>query len=136
MPRKRLPAKGIGVKLRQARNERNLSLRELAEAISVTQSYISKLETGGVKEPSGGCLIRLASYFGWTIEELREYFVSAEEEKNDQQIKQLEQKLADVPEINIFIEASKPLVRSTDFSTKKLYLGLLESFQGSRKTTP
>ena len=53
----------LGEKLRQLRQERNLTQPDLAEALGIEQSYLSKLETGK-SLPSGDVLNRILEVFG------------------------------------------------------------------------
>ena len=50
-------------------NKENMSQRELADAINVTQASISRWETNQLSI-SGGNLIKLATYFKVTTDEL------------------------------------------------------------------
>jgi transcriptional regulator with XRE-family HTH domain len=59
----------VGEKLRQLRQEKNLTQPELAEALGIEQSYLSKLETGK-SLPSGDVLNRILEVFGLGLEEL------------------------------------------------------------------
>ena len=127
--------KGLGVKLSSARKQRNISLQMLGEAISVSPSYLSKVEKGITNDVSGFYLVRIAGYFGWTIGELQECYLSVEEEEANRQIKQLEQELVELPQVQQFIEASRPLlIGDASFSRKKLYLTFLQSFPRSNQT--
>lgn len=57
----------VGEKLRQLRQERNLTQPELADALGIEQSYLSKLETGK-SLPSGEVLNRILEVFGLSLE--------------------------------------------------------------------
>ncbi len=60
----------FGEKLRQLRIQRGLTLKELADALGYkTHAYISELESGK-KLPTAGLALRVARYFGVTIDEL------------------------------------------------------------------
>lgn len=57
----------VGEKLRQLRQERNLTQPELSDALGIEQSYLSKLETGK-SLPSGDVLNRILSVFDTDLE--------------------------------------------------------------------
>lgn len=59
----------IGTNVQRLRNERSMSQHELAIAINVHQSHISKIERGD-KKPSIELLKTLAGYFGITVDDL------------------------------------------------------------------
>lgn len=52
----------IGEKIKQLRNERKLSMRELGEKLGISHAHISKMESG-VNSPSMDLLEKLAKYF-------------------------------------------------------------------------
>ena len=54
----------FGQHLRQLRNQAGLSLRELATALDVNFTYVSKIELGHVAPPSEEVLRKLASVLG------------------------------------------------------------------------
>lgn len=58
----------IGKRIRELREEKNLSQEEVANAIGVTKQMISHYE-GGVNVPRGGKIRKLAELFGVTEEE-------------------------------------------------------------------
>lgn len=60
---------GIGANVQRLREQRSLSQGELADAVKVHQSHISKIERGK-KLPSIEVLQGLANYFGVTVDEL------------------------------------------------------------------
>lgn len=61
----------VGEKLRQLRQEKNLTQPELAETLGIEQSYLSKLENGK-SLPSGDVLKRILDAFGLSLEQLIE----------------------------------------------------------------
>lgn len=52
----------LGETIRQAREQRNISLRKLAEQLHMHQSYISRVEQGIFRQPSPEKLQRIAEY--------------------------------------------------------------------------
>jgi transcriptional regulator with XRE-family HTH domain len=62
---------GVGKRIRQRREELNLSLSALAEKAGVAKSYLSSLESGqGNPRPSGRTLYRIAEALGTTMSDL------------------------------------------------------------------
>lgn len=59
----------IGARLREARTARGLSLRSVAQALGVSASLISQVETGKT-QPSVSTLYALVSHLGISIDEL------------------------------------------------------------------
>jgi transcriptional regulator with XRE-family HTH domain len=53
----------LGAKLRQLRNERGISLKEMAGALGVSSAYLSALEHGRRGKPTGFMLHRIIAYF-------------------------------------------------------------------------
>jgi len=64
-----MPEQSIGTRLRIARTERGLSLRSVAQAIGVSASLISQVETGKT-HPSVSTLLALANQLGVSMDEL------------------------------------------------------------------
>jgi len=64
-----MPEASIGARLRTARTERGLSLRSVAQAIGVSASLISQVETGKT-HPSVSTLLALANHLGVSMDEL------------------------------------------------------------------
>jgi transcriptional regulator with XRE-family HTH domain len=60
----------IGLRIRRFRNERGLSLSELAEQAGVSKSHLSAIETGAGTRPGAAVLHRLASALGVTLADL------------------------------------------------------------------
>src|SRR5918995_4567642 len=65
------PAENLGGRLRQARLQANLSLREVARQLGVSASFVSQLENGK-SQPSVATLYSLARLLGVSIDELFE----------------------------------------------------------------
>lgn len=59
----------IGANVQRLRDERSMSQGELADAIGVHQTHISKIERG-VKSPSLDVAQKLAQYFGVSVDEV------------------------------------------------------------------
>jgi len=64
-----MPAEGIGARLRDARTQRGLSLRSVAQALGVSASLISQVETGKT-QPSVSTLYAIAQHLGVSLDEL------------------------------------------------------------------
>ncbi|MBO9578354.1 MAG: helix-turn-helix domain-containing protein [Microbacteriaceae bacterium] len=63
------PATSIGARLRDARTERGLSLRSVAQALGVSASLVSQVETGKT-QPSVSTLYAIANHLGVSLDEL------------------------------------------------------------------
>lgn len=64
-----MKSQNIGVRLREARMQRSMSLRSVAEALGVSASLISQVETGKT-QPSVSTLYALVSHLGISIDDL------------------------------------------------------------------
>ncbi len=64
-----MPAESIGARLRDARTQRGLSLRSVAQALGVSASLISQVETGKT-QPSVSTLYAIAQHLGVSLDEL------------------------------------------------------------------
>lgn len=60
----------FGEKLRQCRNIKRLTLREVEKGTGVSNGYLNQLEQGKVKEPSPHILYKLAAFYGAPYENL------------------------------------------------------------------
>ena len=60
----------IGERVRQRRDEMNITATELAKRAEVTKGYVSQIENGLVPRPSADVLYRLASALGTTVADL------------------------------------------------------------------
>src|SRR5918995_4998039 len=69
------PGENLGGRLRQARLQANLSLREVARQLGVSASFVSQLENGK-SQPSVATLYSLAQVLGVSIDRLFEAEVS------------------------------------------------------------
>jgi quercetin dioxygenase-like cupin family protein/DNA-binding XRE family transcriptional regulator len=63
------PGTGLGPRLRFARKQRNMSVRELAGRVGCSASLISKVERG-LSVPSVGVLYSLATVLRWSLDHL------------------------------------------------------------------
>lgn len=66
------PMKVLGERIRELREQRDLSLRELAKKLNISAPFLSDVELGR-RHPSGDVLGRLASALGTTTEDLKKY---------------------------------------------------------------
>ena len=60
----------LGQKIRQLREEKELSLNGLAEEAGISKAYLSQLENDVSKQPSAEILLKIASALGITIADL------------------------------------------------------------------
>ncbi len=125
--RPRRTSSGIGGLVKKARQNAGLSLKELAEGIGVSSTYLWKVETNAIKEPSGTVLVRLARAFGWTMDYLDYIFKSEEEKEIDTFIKTLETELSKDPKFSSLIRTSRPIQNT--LRGKKVYLALLKELK-------
>ncbi|MGN6503633.1 MAG: helix-turn-helix domain-containing protein, partial [Pseudolysinimonas sp.] len=64
-----MTAEDIGARLRDARLQRGLSLRSVAQALGVSASLISQVETGKT-QPSVSTLYAMVNHLGVSMDEL------------------------------------------------------------------
>ena len=64
--------KTLGEKIRELRDEKDLSLRELAKKIGISAAFLSDIELGR-RYPSDKILLRIAEELGISKEDLRSY---------------------------------------------------------------
>lgn len=64
-----MPTESVGSRLRDARTQRGLSLRSVAQSVGVSASLISQVETGKT-QPSVSTLFALATHLGVSLDEL------------------------------------------------------------------
>ena len=60
----------LGETLRQTRKEKNLTLRAVQERTSLSNAYLSQIETGKIERPSPNVLFKLAKLYGVPYERL------------------------------------------------------------------
>jgi transcriptional regulator with XRE-family HTH domain len=65
-----MPTNGLPENLKRLRGEKRLSQAALSREAQVSPAYLSELESGQGKRPSGQVLMRLAKALGVTIAEL------------------------------------------------------------------
>ncbi|MCH8067209.1 MAG: helix-turn-helix domain-containing protein [Nanoarchaeota archaeon] len=118
----------FGVLLRDYRIACGLRQDFVAEQIGVSASYLSKIETGVVKEPSGTFIINASNYFGWKTDELNELFEASKSKQLTARISELEAQVHDedkFPSGSVLDEKSKAVLMS-DVLAKGKYVRLLE----------
>ncbi|MHA6669967.1 helix-turn-helix domain-containing protein [Homoserinimonas sp. A447] len=71
-----MPADSVGARLREARTNHKLSLRSVAQALGVSASLISQVETGKT-QPSVSTLFAMANHLGLSLDELLDVTPSA-----------------------------------------------------------
>ena len=59
----------VGEKLRTLRLQHNLTTRQLAEELRISQAQVSRIENG-LRQPSGDLIVRIADYFGVSLDQL------------------------------------------------------------------
>jgi transcriptional regulator with XRE-family HTH domain len=64
--------KSLGEKIRQLREQKDLSLREFAKRLDVSASFVSDIELGR-RYPSDKVLVKIAAILGTSVEELQTY---------------------------------------------------------------
>ena len=62
----------LGAKIRQLREERGISLKEMAAALNVSSAYLSALEHGKRGKPTGFLLHRIIAFFNVIWDEAEE----------------------------------------------------------------
>lgn len=62
----------LGAKIRQLREERGISLKEMATALNVSSAYLSALEHGKRGKPTGFLLHRIIAFFNVIWDEAEE----------------------------------------------------------------
>ena len=62
----------LGARLRQLREERGISLKEMAAALNVSSAYLSALEHGHRGKPTGFLLHRIIAFFNVIWDEAEE----------------------------------------------------------------
>src|SRR5262245_39842809 len=61
---------GLGARIRGYREDKGLTQTALADAAGLSKTYLSELESGAGRRPSGDVLLRLADALGVTIADL------------------------------------------------------------------
>jgi transcriptional regulator with XRE-family HTH domain len=65
-----IPNGSIGSVLKFIRGSKNLSLREVEKGTGISNSYLSRIETGRVESPSFSHIKILCEYYGISIDSL------------------------------------------------------------------
>lgn len=60
----------VGARLKEARNEKNLSLRDVEEKTGITNPWVSQLEQGKCENPGVKTVMRLCDLYGISLEDL------------------------------------------------------------------
>ena len=68
----------FGRKVRQMREDRGLSLKEMAQALNLSSAYLSALEHGNRGRPSPGLVMQIIGYFNVIWDEAEELKALAE----------------------------------------------------------
>ena len=62
----------LGAKIRQLREERGISLKDMAQALNISSAYLSALEHGRRGKPTGFLLHRIIAFFNVIWDEAEE----------------------------------------------------------------
>ncbi|MGM7701345.1 helix-turn-helix domain-containing protein [Pseudalkalibacillus sp. Hm43] len=68
----------LGEKVRQARIAQQISIKELAKLVQVTEAYILNLESGIIQNPSFFTVVRIAKELGLDVYEMDKLYVDPE----------------------------------------------------------
>lgn len=71
----------FGKNIKDLRTEKNMSQKMLAEKIGVSQGAVYFWEKE-INEPTAGCIIKLATLFGVSVDELLSFDVSKDSKEN------------------------------------------------------
>ena len=63
----------LGAKIRQLREERGISLKDMAQALNISSAYLSALEHGRRGKPTGFLLHRMIAFFNVIWDEAEEF---------------------------------------------------------------
>jgi transcriptional regulator with XRE-family HTH domain len=80
-----LPTKE-GRLLRKLRKDKKLSMRSLAQAVGVTDSYIAQMETGRANAPKGETLYRMLMALGTNEKAFKERLRNFKEDRTDAEV--------------------------------------------------
>lgn len=116
--------KNIGKAIIKLREERNLSAKDLANLTKKSQSYISKLETGNVRNPRRETMKEVLNGMSLTeneIEQILNEFYNEEETKNEQREKLLFlNKAPQISESNIDFIQNPTVIKAKEISVKQV----------------
>jgi len=91
----------LGHKIRSIRAEKNISLKEMAEALNVSSAYLSALEHGKRGKPTWFLLQRMIGYFNIIWDEAEEL-----------------QRLAEISDPKIYIDTAGLAPEATELSNR------------------
>src|SRR6188768_553114 len=101
----------IGAKIRQLREARGISLKQMAAALNVSSAYLSALEHGRRGKPTGFLLHRMITFFNVIWDEAEEL-----------------QRLAEVSDPKVTIDTGGLVPEATEFTNRlALDIGQLEA---------
>jgi transcriptional regulator with XRE-family HTH domain len=101
----------LGAKIRQLREERGISLKEMAAALNVSSAYLSALEHGKRGRPTGFLLHRMIAFFNVIWDEAEEL-----------------QRLAEMSDPKVTIDTGGLLPEATELTNRlALDIGKLEA---------
>ena len=96
----------LGAKMRQLREERGISLKEMAGALNISSAYLSALEHGRRGKPTGFLLHRIIAFFNVIWDEAEEL-----------------QRLAEISDPKVTIDTGGLLPEATEL-TNRLAAGI------------
>ncbi|MCS6761019.1 MAG: helix-turn-helix domain-containing protein [Candidatus Devosia symbiotica] len=96
----------LGARIRQMREERSISLKEMAAALNVSSAYLSALEHGKRGKPTGFLLHRMIAFFNVIWDEAEDL-----------------QRLAEISDPKITIDTGGLLPEATEL-TNRLAVGI------------
>jgi len=91
----------LGAKIRQLREERGISLKDMAKALNISSAYLSALEHGRRGKPTGFLLHRMITFFNVIWDEAEEF-----------------QRLAEISDPRITIDTAGLLPEATELSNR------------------
>lgn len=91
----------LGARIRQLREERGISLKEMAAALNVSSAYLSALEHGHRGKPTGFLLHRVIAFFNVIWDEAEEL-----------------QRLAEISDPKITIDTGGMLPEATELTNR------------------
>jgi transcriptional regulator with XRE-family HTH domain len=91
----------LGAKLRILRDERNISLKQMAESLNISSAYLSALEHGKRGKPTWFLLQRMISFFNIIWDEADEL-----------------QRLAEISDPKIYIDTAGLNQKATELSNR------------------
>lgn len=89
--------------IREKRIERNMTMKELANAVGVSEATISRWESGDISNMRKDKIARLSKILGIDVNA----FVGLESKEPNTEVKMIAQEILDRPELKILFDASK-----------------------------